>query len=75
MEAHIFLPIFALAEQHKETWRQDPESTWIKGLLEEVRELQDALEGKHKHPPDLELMQIAAICMNWLDMRQSKRAD
>lgn len=31
-----------------------------------------SLVGLHKHPPELELTQIAAICLNWLEMRQEK---
>lgn len=35
-------------------------------LEEEVKELFDALYGVHKHPPELELIQIAGIAINWL---------
>jgi len=35
-------------------------------LLEEVAELARALEGKHEHPPTLELIQIGGIVANML---------
>jgi NTP pyrophosphatase (non-canonical NTP hydrolase) len=35
-------------------------------LLSEVGELADALKGKHEHPKEVELIQIAGICINWL---------
>ena len=68
-DSNIILPVFELTEQHKETWRSDPESVWLAGLLEEIAELAQALEGKHDHSPEYELRQIASIALNWLDMR------
>ena len=38
----------------------------LRTLLEEVAELAAALDGKHEHPPELELVQIAGICLTWL---------
>ena len=35
-------------------------------LLQEVGELALALEGKHEHPPAVELVQIGGIILNWL---------
>lgn len=35
-------------------------------LLEEVAELARALEGKHEHPPELELVEIGGIVLNML---------
>jgi hypothetical protein len=35
-------------------------------LLEEIAELARALEGKHEHPPELELIQIGGIVANML---------
>ena len=71
MESKIMLSVVLLAEQHGETWRDKSESVWFAGLIEEVAELGQSLVGKHEHPPETELYQIAAICMNWLDMRQN----
>jgi len=68
-DSNIILPVFELTEQHKETWRGDPESVWLEGLKEEIEELSQSLEGNHNHSPEHELRQIAAICLNWLDMR------
>lgn len=35
-------------------------------LLEEIAELARSLEGKHEHPPELELIQIGGIVANML---------
>ena len=61
--------VIALAIGHRATWRAEPESRWLAGLMAEVGELADAMHGKHEHSPDWELEQIAAIALNWLDMR------
>lgn len=60
--------IYNLVKEHESTWRDLPEERWLAGLVAEVGELADSLYGKHEHPPDVELKQIAAICINWLDM-------
>lgn len=59
-----------LAILHCDTWRDEPESRWLAGLVAEVGELADALHDKHEHSPDTELRQIGAIVLNWLDMRR-----
>ena len=51
------------------TWRDKSQLTWVHGLLEEVCELMLSLIGLHDGPVDHELMQIAAICMNWREYR------
>jgi hypothetical protein len=61
-----------LKERHKTTWRDKPEWYWFISLLEEFIELGLSLIGLHKHKPELELSQIAAICLNWLEMRAEK---
>lgn len=35
-------------------------------MLREIGELSNSIYGKHKHPPQLELIQIAGIAINWL---------
>lgn len=37
-------------------------------LSEELGELSASLKGKHEHPPETELIQIAGICINWLNL-------
>lgn len=37
--------------------------------MQEVGELAGSLVGDHEGPPEWELRQIVAICINWLDMR------
>jgi hypothetical protein len=58
-----------LANEHRQTWRDMPETYWFQRLVGEIGELGCALAGEHAHSPDWELRQIAAICLNWLDMR------
>ena len=65
--------VIVLKNKHQENWRDKPESYWLNGLQEEVYELAGALRGEHEHPADFELMQIAAICINWLEMRAEKQ--
>jgi hypothetical protein len=59
-------------KQFDKHWRNKPESYWLYRLLVEVSELSGSLDGSHHHPVDLELMQIAGICANWLEMRKEK---
>ena len=55
--------------------RDKDDNYWYRMLAEEFAELTLALEGKHEHCPDLELMQIAGICINWLEKRQEESED
>jgi|GEM_PF-3594764 len=48
----------AVSNQHR--------NTKLRTIIAEVGELAYALDGKHEHPPELELVQIAGICVNWL---------
>jgi hypothetical protein len=61
--------VWLLKEQCKTTWRDLPQSHWMIRIKEEIEELADALIGKHHHSPEVELKQIASICLNWLEMR------
>jgi hypothetical protein len=67
--------VIDLQEQHRDTWRDRPESYWLARLLEEFGELGASLANDHEHPPEWELMQIAAICINWIDMRANNSAN
>ena len=58
-----------LKEQHEDTWRDRPQWYWMLGLLEEVIELGLSLMGLHEGPVEWELLQIAAICLNWIEYR------
>ncbi len=67
-----------LKEQHRATWRDEPETYWLARLIAEIGELSLALCGDkptkpHHHNPDMELAQIAAIVLNWLEMREDHR--
>lgn len=61
--------VLQLKQQHIETWRDKPESYWFARLTQEVGELGSSLVGDHDDPPERELKQIAAICLNWLEYR------
>lgn len=61
--------VVELKEKHSQTWRDKSQLYWAFGLLEEVIELIGALLGLHKGPVEWELMQISAICMNWIELR------
>jgi hypothetical protein len=64
--------VFDLMSAHSTTWRNRDENYWFLRLAEEVGELGASLANDHDDPPELELRQIAAICLNWLDMRNKR---
>ena len=64
--------VYELAMRHEDTWAGESDVRWLQGLVEEVGELASALAGRHKHTPDYELRQIAAIALNWLAERQER---
>jgi hypothetical protein len=63
--------VIQFKRQHQQTWRDKPDWFWLVGLLREVWELALSLAGLHHHPPEVELRQISAITMNWLEKRVS----
>jgi hypothetical protein len=48
------------------SWYDKNEWQWLGGIIEEVGELSEALDGKHEHPAEFELMQIASCAINML---------
>lgn len=58
--------VLTLARDHRTTWEHKPESYWLAALMGEVGELASSLMGEYEHPPETELRQISAICLNWL---------
>jgi hypothetical protein len=62
--------ILKLKEKHRETWHDKSDAFWLAQFLEEIAELILSIHGKHNHSPDVELRQIASICLNWLEMRE-----
>ena len=56
-------------QQYAAHWRELPETFWLARLVEEVGELAASTVNDHEHTPDVELAQIAGICINWLEMR------
>lgn len=69
----VAISVCDLAFFHDKTWRDQPEMYWLSRLMEEVGELAMALNDRHERDlppdPDLELREIASICINWLEMR------
>ena len=61
--------VLDLKKKHVKTWREEPDNYWVVRLFEEVGELASALVNRHEHTPELELAQISAICLNWLEKR------
>jgi len=66
--AEILVLISYKTNRSLNTWRSRSQLYWLWRLLGEIFELALSLVGLHKHSPEQELDQIAAICMNWLDM-------
>lgn len=61
---------FDIKQANIKMWRDGKSDMyWLARLTEEVGELSSALLGRHEHPPEVELRQIAAICLNWLEYR------
>lgn len=48
------------------TWQERDEYRWLAGIVEELGELAEALDGKHEHPPETEIKQIASVSINFL---------
>lgn len=61
--------VLKLKREHQQTWRDKSDWFWLLGLLEEFVELALSLAGLHRHAPEVELRQIAAIAINWLEKR------
>jgi len=59
--------IIANANQHAYKWDKNiSDDHKLVVLLRELGELSNSLYEKHEHPPELELIQISGICINWL---------
>ena len=55
------------ARGHRHMWRYEGDHYWLARLQQEVAELTLALDGQHEGPVNHELLQIATICINWLE--------
>jgi len=62
--------VLEIRERHRANWRDKSDAYWFMRLVEEVGELGASLAGDHDDTPEHELIQIASICMNWLEKRQ-----
>lgn len=54
-------------KKYKDYWTSKNNFYWFYRLFQEVTELFLALLRLHRHKPELELIQIASICLNWLN--------
>ena len=75
MDKLIVEEVLRLTDMHQHTWRDQSDTFWMMGLMQEIGELSGALIGRHHHTPETELRQIAAICINWLDYRSTRNAE
>lgn len=55
-----------LQKKYSTYWREKSDLYWMWRLFQEVCELFGSILGIHKDPIKWELMQIAAICLNWM---------
>ena len=63
--------VVELKEKYREYWRDRSQWYWAWRLCQEVAELIGTLLHIHHDSVDWELMQISAIGMNWLEMREA----
>lgn len=64
---HIVEALVRNAEKHEARWTKGPNHPgYMFSLVEELGELATALQGKHEHPPELELLQLGGLIINWL---------
>lgn len=61
--------VLTVARAFSTTWRNKRQDYWLSRLMEEVGELSGALNGRHGDTPELELLEIAGIAINWLCYR------
>lgn len=66
--------VIRFAYLHRDYARDRDDAYWLALLVEEVGELASSLAGRHEDAPEVELHQIASICINWLDMRDQRQA-
>ena len=66
LELREIAPVLELMRKHDTTWHELDRREWLLQFVGEVSELVLSENGKHRHPPELEMMQIAAIALNWL---------
>ena len=66
MDGTPVLRVIRLQAKYKTYWRDKSDWYWAWRLFQEFCELIGSLLGLHKDPAKWELMQIAAICINWI---------
>lgn len=64
--------VINLRHQHHPAWHDMPEDYWLERLTKEVSMLESSLGNRADFDVEFELKQIAAICINWLEMRRDK---
>jgi hypothetical protein len=68
-ETRLFALLEELAEAYKTSWLDETDDYWMLRMLEEIGELAGTLTDRHDDPTELELMQISAMCLNWVRKR------
>jgi hypothetical protein len=51
---------------HANQWIDKDDHYWFERLSQEVGEIGGTIAGDHEGPLELELEQVAGICLNWL---------
>ena len=54
------------ANRHNSYWLDKDDHYWFERLSQEVGEIGGTIAGDHEGPLELELEQVAGICLNWL---------
>lgn len=67
--------VIRMKETYVAYWQERPDSFWFARLIQECGELGSSLIGDHVDTPEHELMQIASICLNWLEKRELEKKE
>lgn len=70
--AEIAGRVLGRAFDNRLKWRRATDEYWLMRLVEEVGELSSALLERGEDSPDLELAEIASMCINWLHYRATR---
>lgn len=59
--------VLAVKDHYKSYWLDENNSYWFYKVLQEFGELGSVLANDHNDSIEHELIQISAICINWLE--------
>lgn len=69
MRSNVLAVIARTADRYEGKWRERSEAYWLSRMVQGTGRLASALTDEHDETPDHELLQIAAVAINWLEMR------